>query len=204
MPCFGALPGLLVVFGQDRRQLELLEMVAKQDLGIGDLCRVWVLPRSCRRPFDQSRIAGGPCRLHIGAWQMRIGIEIETWRATLDAGNGNLLDGIEADRAEPDRLSDGARNEILFEHLHQAQDLDELPLALVARCAAPATGADDRTVPADPNPATARPDPVRPAFVRAAPDSAADRTRRHRAHSCAGDARSLRCPTGSQPHRQSP
>jgi hypothetical protein len=46
---------------------------------------------------------------------MRIGVKIKTWRATLDPGDGQLLDGIEADRTEPDRLADGAGDQILLE-----------------------------------------------------------------------------------------
>jgi hypothetical protein len=46
-------------------------------------------------------------RLNVGAWQVRIAIQIKTWRASLDTSNSNLFDGIEADRAKPDGLSNG-------------------------------------------------------------------------------------------------
>ena len=44
-----------------------------------------------------------------------------------------MFDGIEADCAKLDGLSNSDGDQFLFEHLHQAQDLDELALALVTR-----------------------------------------------------------------------
>jgi hypothetical protein len=67
------------------------------------------------------------------ARQVRITLQIEAWRAPLDTGNGNLFDGIKADRPETEGLTDGGSDQVLFEHFQQTQHLDELPFALIAR-----------------------------------------------------------------------
>ena len=61
---------------------------------------------------------------------MRIGPQVELCRTAFKAGNDELLDRIEADGTHLDGLGDG--DQILLEDLHQAQDLNELALALVA------------------------------------------------------------------------
>ena len=67
------------------------------------------------------------------AWQMRIRFKIKPWRTSLNARQTQLFDSIEADRAETDGLGNGGSVQILFEHFHETQHLDELALALVAR-----------------------------------------------------------------------
>jgi hypothetical protein len=47
---FRALPRLLVIFGQYRRQLEFFEMVPEQDLGIGNICLCLSLAHAANPP----------------------------------------------------------------------------------------------------------------------------------------------------------
>lgn len=63
---------------------------------------------------------------------MGIGAEIESRRTALNAGQSDLLDRIESDRADPDRFGDGADHDILRDCLHQPQHLDELAFAAIA------------------------------------------------------------------------
>lgn len=63
---------------------------------------------------------------------MGIGGEIEPGRPSFDPGQCDLLDGIEADCAEPDRLGHGTGHDVLRDRLHQPQHLDELALAALA------------------------------------------------------------------------
>jgi hypothetical protein len=46
---------------------------------------------------------------------MRISAEVKPGQPSLDPGQSDLLDRIEADRAEPDRLGDGVGHD-LFRH----------------------------------------------------------------------------------------
>lgn len=64
---------------------------------------------------------------------MRIGGEIKPRRPSLDPGQCDLLDRIEADRAQTDRLNDGISPDILRNCLHQPQNLNELALAALAQ-----------------------------------------------------------------------
>src|SRR3954469_21930182 len=61
--------------------------------------------------------------------------QVEPGRTPLNAGQHELLDRIEADRAELHRLHDTGGHDRLLEYLQQPQDLDELLLAAIAHAA---------------------------------------------------------------------
>jgi hypothetical protein len=63
---------------------------------------------------------------------MRISAEVEPERTPFGPGQRDLLDGVEPDGPEPDRLGNGVGDGRHRARLHQPQDLDELPLATVA------------------------------------------------------------------------
>ena len=63
---------------------------------------------------------------------MRIGRQVEPGRPPLDPRQRDLLDRVEADGAEPDRLGDRGGHDLHRDRLQQPQDLDELALAAVA------------------------------------------------------------------------
>ena len=52
-------------------------------------------------------------------------------RTAFDTAEDQLLDGIEAGRTQLDGVLDRIGDEVLVEHLHQPQHLDELPFAAV-------------------------------------------------------------------------
>jgi hypothetical protein len=61
--------------------------------------------------------------------QIGIGGEIKPGRPLLDAAEDQLLDGVEAWRAEFKGVLDRIGDQVLIERLHKPQDLDELALA---------------------------------------------------------------------------
>ncbi len=65
----------------------------------------------------------------MGPWQVGIDIQIETRRPALDPAQQQVLDRIEADRAQPESLADGGLDLAEREALQETQDLDILALA---------------------------------------------------------------------------
>ncbi len=60
---------------------------------------------------------------------MRIELDVKPGRPAFGAAQGKMLDGVVADRAEPERILHCAVDRIEREGLEQSQNLHELPLA---------------------------------------------------------------------------
>src|SRR5215218_9871677 len=84
------------------------------------------LPWSSPRPWEDRDSGPEPAPAKAG---------VEPGRTPLDAGQHELLDGIEADRTELHRLHDTGGHNRLLEYLQQSQDLNELLLAAIAHAA---------------------------------------------------------------------
>ena len=68
----------------------------------------------------------------MGGGQIGIVAEIELCGSVFDLGDDELLDRVEADGAEPDRVERRRGDERLGKDLHQPQRLDELAFAAIA------------------------------------------------------------------------
>ena len=68
----------------------------------------------------------------MGGGQIGIVAEIEFCGSAFDLGDDELLDGVEADGAEPVRVERGRGDERLGKDLYQPQRLDELAFAAIA------------------------------------------------------------------------
>jgi hypothetical protein len=61
-----------------------------------------------------------------------VDVQVESGRSSLHFCDDELLDGIEADGAAPDRVERSRRDSRLWKDLHKPQHLDELSLAAIA------------------------------------------------------------------------
>ena len=139
----GALLGKLVVFAQERRQLERLEMMREQQLRrvAHDVA-----------PPEQGQIGLGRGHRHPCPRQVGIDRQVEPRWPTLDPAQHQMLDRVKADRAAGDGLFDGGQNVLGPKYLEQPQDLDELAFAALGHARldqAPQRGEFLGQVPAD-------------------------------------------------------
>ena len=114
----GALAGQLLVFPQEGRQLERLEVVGEQDLGG---------LRHAAVPRHQAHVAGRRGPGDGGARQIRVDVEVELGRALLDPAQHQVLDGVEADGAHAQRGLHRGMQVVELEGLQQPQHLHVLP-----------------------------------------------------------------------------
>src|SRR5271157_5442070 len=73
-------------------------------------------------------MVGGLRGLYFGQGQVRVVLEVQPRRSPLDAAQQQMLDGIEANRAQPQRIEDGPLDFLDRERLQQTQYLHVLPL----------------------------------------------------------------------------
>src|SRR5271157_5548472 len=71
--------------------------------------------------------------LFLLPWQMRVVLEVQPRRSPLDAAQQQMLDGIEANRAQLQSIEDGPLDFLERERLQQTQYLHVLPLAALAQ-----------------------------------------------------------------------
>ena len=119
----GTLARDLVVLAQERRQLQRLEVVGQKNLrGVAhDAASRQQLQVGARRGRRDGR-----------SRQIGIDRHVEAWRPPLDPAQHQMLHGVEADGASRNGVTHGRRDLLDLERLHQAQDLHELALALLA------------------------------------------------------------------------
>ena len=92
--------GDFFIFSQEGRQFELPQMMGEQNLRRRRAGKQEP-PPSCCSPGNENHIIGGRGCLDVRGGQIGIVAEIEVCGSVFDLGDDELLDRIEADRAEP-------------------------------------------------------------------------------------------------------
>src|SRR5271165_4032169 len=106
---------------------------------------------------------------------MWIALQVQPRRSPLDAAQQQMLDGVETDRTQPQRIEDGPFDLLDRERLQQTQYLHVLPPCRPCLVVLPAAVVGGRSTLATPSPPAARPGPAPVPSAPARRDNAADR-----------------------------